>query len=108
MSWTDNYNKVADSAPVVMDRVFNLTLCTTKAKSNVSRARKRAPDGTPAEIVRELERNYQFDLTRLGIASGAVSVGPGSIRGLVATGTDSLSTLQLTVVFALSLADVEA
>jgi len=75
---------------------------------NVARARQRRPDATPAEVVRTLERMYRTALTGSGAAVGAAAAVPtvGTGAALVLSGGESLTSLELSVLFTLSLAEI--
>lgn len=77
-------------------------------EKNIARARQRRPDATPAEVVRALERMYRSALTGAGAAVGAVAAVPavGTGTALVLSGGEVLSTLELTALFAFSLAQI--
>jgi hypothetical protein len=74
----------------------------------IARARQRRPDATPAEAVRALERMYRSTLTGTGAAVGAVAAVPavGTGTALALSGGEVLSTLELTALFAFSLAQI--
>jgi hypothetical protein len=75
---------------------------------NIARARQRRPDATPAEVIRSLERMYRSALTGAGAAVGAVAAVPavGTGAALVLSGGEVLSSLEMTALFAFSLAQV--
>lgn len=77
-------------------------------EKNIARARQRRPDATPAEIIRALERMYRSALTGAGVTVGAVAAAPavGTGAALVLAGGEVLSTLEMTALFAFSLAQV--
>lgn len=77
-------------------------------EKNIARARQRHPDATPAEVIRTLERMYRSALTGTGTAVGAAAAVPavGTGTALALSGGEVLSTLELTALFALSLAQV--
>jgi hypothetical protein len=74
----------------------------------IARARQRRPDATPAEAVRALERMYRSALTGTGAAVGAAAAVPavGTGTALALSGGEVLSTLELTALFAFSLAQI--
>lgn len=75
---------------------------------NIARSRQRRPDATPAEVIRTLERMYRSALTGTGVAVGAVAAVPavGTGTALALSGGEVLSTLELTALFAFSLAQI--
>jgi hypothetical protein len=75
---------------------------------NLARARQRRPDATPTEVIRALERMYRSALTGTGAAVGAVAAVPavGTGAALALSGGEVLSTLEMTALFAFSLAQV--
>ena len=77
-------------------------------EKNIARARQRHPDATPTEVVRTLERMYRSALTGAGVAVGAAAAVPavGTGTALVLSGGEVLSTLELTALFAFSLAHI--
>ncbi|HRD99930.1 MAG TPA: hypothetical protein PLV68_01455 [Ilumatobacteraceae bacterium] len=77
-------------------------------QKNIARARQRHPDATPAEVLRSLERMYLAALTGQGAAVGGVAAAPGVGTGaaLALSGGEVLSMLELSALFALSLAEV--
>jgi len=77
-------------------------------EKNIARARQRHPDATPAEVIRTLERMYRSALAGTGAAVGAAAAVPavGTGAALALSGGEVLSTLELTALFAFSLAQV--
>jgi hypothetical protein len=77
-------------------------------EKNIARARQRHPDATPTEVIRTLERMYRSTLTGTGAAVGAVAAVPavGTGTALALSGGEVLSTLELTALFAFSLAHI--
>ncbi|MCY0931740.1 hypothetical protein OTB20_37285 [Streptomyces sp. H27-H1] len=77
-------------------------------RKNVARARQRNPQATPAEVVRTLERMYVSALTGTGAAVGGAAAAPGVGTGvaLALTAGEVLSSLELSALFALSIAEV--
>jgi hypothetical protein len=77
-------------------------------EKNIARARQRRPDATPAEVIRALERMYRSALAGTGTAVGAVAAVPavGTGTALALSGGEVLSTLELTALFAFSLAHI--
>ncbi|GAA0802129.1 hypothetical protein [Spirilliplanes yamanashiensis] len=77
-------------------------------RKNIARARQRNPDATPAEVVRTLERMYVSALTGTGAAVGGAAAAPGIGTGvaLALSAGEALSSLELSALFALSIAEV--
>lgn len=77
-------------------------------ETNIARARQRRPDATPTEVIRTLERMYRSALTGAGATVGVVAAVPavGTGAALVLSGGEVLSTLEMTALFAFSLAHV--
>ncbi|KDN87231.1 hypothetical protein [Kitasatospora cheerisanensis] len=77
-------------------------------RRNIARARQRNPEATPAEVVRNLERMYVSALTGTGAAVGGAAAAPGVGTGvaLALSAGEALSSLELSALFALSVADV--
>ncbi|WP_284747736.1 hypothetical protein [Amycolatopsis sp. RTGN1] len=77
---------------------------------NIARARQRRPDATPAEIVRTLERMYVSALAGTGAAVGATAAAPavGTGIGLALSAGEFFSSLQLSTLFVLSVAEVHS
>ncbi|MGW8846444.1 hypothetical protein ACWGNE_01570 [Streptomyces xiamenensis] len=75
---------------------------------NISRARQRNPDATPAQVIRTLERMYVSSLTVTGAAVGGTAAAPGVGTGvaLALSAGEAFSSLELSVLFALSVAEV--
>ena len=77
-------------------------------RKNIARARQRNPEAPPAQVVRTLERMYVSALTSTGAAVGGTAAAPGVGTGvaLALSAGEALSSLELSVVFALSIAEV--
>ena len=77
-------------------------------RKNIARARQRHPGASPAEVTKTLERMYFSALTGQGAAIGATAAAPGAGTGVVLalSGGEVLSTLELTTLFVLSLAEI--
>lgn len=77
-------------------------------RKNIARARQRNPEATPAQVVRHLERMYVSALTGTGAAVGGTAAAPGVGTGvaLALSAGEVLSSLELSALFALSIADV--
>lgn len=75
---------------------------------NIARARQRKPEATPAQVIRSLERMYVSALTGTGAAVGGVAAAPGVGTGvaLALSAGEGFSTLELSALFALSIAEV--
>ncbi|MDT0439112.1 MULTISPECIES: hypothetical protein [Streptomyces] len=77
-------------------------------RRNIARARQRDPGATPAQVIRSLERMYVSALTGTGAAVGAAAAAPGVGTGvaLALSAGETLSSLELSALYALSVADV--
>lgn len=77
-------------------------------RKNIARARQRNPEATPAQVIRNLERMYVSALTGTGAAVGGVAAAPGVGTGvaLALSAGETLSSLELSALFALSLAEI--
>jgi hypothetical protein len=77
-------------------------------RKNISRARQRNPDATPAEVIRNLERMYVSALTGTGAAVGGSAAAPGVGTGvaLALSAGETFSALEMSALFALSIAEV--
>ncbi|KXK62532.1 hypothetical protein AWW66_07590 [Micromonospora rosaria] len=75
---------------------------------NIARACQRKPEATPAEVIRNLERMYVSALTGTGAAVGGAAAAPGVGTGvaLALSAGEFLSSLELSALFALSIAEV--
>lgn len=75
---------------------------------NITRARQRNPEATPAQVIRNLERMYVGALTGTGAAVGATAAAPGVGTGvaLALSAGEAFSSLELSALFALSIAEV--
>lgn len=89
-----------------LDRALNLN--GAMVRKNIARARQRRPDASPAQVTKTLERMYLSALTGQGAAVGATAAAPGVGTGIVLAlvGGEVLSALELTTLFALSLAEI--
>ncbi|MGF2212416.1 hypothetical protein [Streptomyces albidoflavus] len=85
-----------------------ITLQTPLVRKNIARARRRNPEAPPAQVIRGLERMYISSLTGTGAAVGGTAAAPGVGAGiaLALSAGETLSSLELSAVFALSLAEV--
>lgn len=77
---------------------------------NIARARQRYPEATPTQVIRNLERMYVSALTGTGAAVGGTAAAPGVGTGvaLALSAGEFFSSLQLSALFALSIAEVHA
>jgi hypothetical protein len=77
-------------------------------RKNITRARQRNQEATPAQVIRSLERMYVSALTGTGAAVGGTAAAPGVGTGvaLALSAGEALSSLELSALFALSLAEV--
>ena len=75
------------------------------ARKRVGRARRRNPDATPAQIIRSLEWKYIREFAGRGAVAGAAAAAPGLSTGSASAG-EAFSSLQLSTLFALSVAEV--
>lgn len=77
-------------------------------RKNIARARQRNPEATPAQLIRALERMYVSALTGTGAAVGGTAAAPGVGTGiaLALSAGEALSSLELSALFALSIAEV--
>ncbi|WIB72524.1 hypothetical protein [Curtobacterium sp. MCBD17_026] len=85
-----------------------LSMQNTVVEKHINRARQRNPDATPADVVKTLELMYRSALTGTGAAVGATAAIPavGTGAALALSGGEMLSAMELTVLFALSVAQV--
>ncbi|MEU7948847.1 hypothetical protein AB0C50_29550 [Micromonospora taraxaci] len=85
-----------------------IALQSPLVQKNIARARQRNPEATPAEVIRNLERMYVSALTGAGAAVGGTAAAPGVGTGvaLALSAGEALSSLQLSALFALSIAEV--
>ncbi|GIF09384.1 hypothetical protein [Actinoplanes siamensis] len=81
---------------------------TPLVRRNIARARQRNPEASPAEVIRNLERMYVSTLAGTGAAVGGTAAAPGVGTGvaLALSAAEVLSSLELSVLFALSIAEV--
>ena len=77
-------------------------------RENIARARHREPDATPAEVISALERMYVSALTGTGAAVGATAAAPavGTGIALALSAGEAFSSLELSTLFVLSVAEV--
>ncbi|MBE8518912.1 hypothetical protein ILP97_15540 [Amycolatopsis sp. H6(2020)] len=81
---------------------------TPLVRKNIARARQRNPEATPAEVVRALERMYVSALAGTGAAVGATAAAPavGTGVALALSAGEAFSSLELSALFVLSVAEV--
>lgn len=77
-------------------------------RRNIARARQRNPDATPAQVVRTLERMYVSAVAGTGAAVGATAAAPavGTGIALALSAGEFFSSLELSTLFVLSLAEI--
>lgn len=75
------------------------------ARKSIARARRRSPEATPAQVIRDLEWKYIRALARRGAVTGAFAATPDLGAGSVSAG-EALSSLQLNTLFVVSIAEV--
>ncbi|MFJ2647153.1 hypothetical protein ACIO1C_10545 [Streptomyces sp. NPDC087420] len=92
----------------LLDKAIDLQ--TPLVRKNIARARQRNPEATPAHVIRNLERMYVSALSGTGAAVGATAAAPGVGTGvaLALSAGETLSSLELSALFALSVAEVHA
>ncbi|MEV4274915.1 hypothetical protein [Actinoplanes xinjiangensis] len=110
---TDNTDETTSMAAEAGHRALNLLnkaidVQTPLVRRNIARARQRNPEASPAEVIRNLERMYVSALTGTGAAVGGTAAAPGVGTGvaLALSAAEALSSLELSVLFALSIAEV--
>ncbi|WP_410593970.1 hypothetical protein [Amycolatopsis sp. lyj-23] len=98
----------ASSGPVLalLDKAIGVQ--APLVRKNIARARQRNPDATPAEVVRTLERMFVSALAGTGAAVGASAAAPavGTAVALALSAGEAFSSLELSVLFVLSVAEV--
>lgn len=104
---------LAAEAPGPGQRVLDLVdkaidLQSPLVRRNIDRARQRKPDATPEQVIRTLERMYISALAGTGAAVGGAAAAPGvgTTVSLALSAGEALSSLELSALFALSVADV--
>ncbi|WP_329144510.1 hypothetical protein OG275_09030 [Streptomyces niveus] len=110
---TDTHDGPGPEATVRGQRVLDLLdkaidLQTPLVRKNIARARQRNPEATPTQVIRNLERMYVSALSGTGAAVGATAAAPGVGTGLALalSAGEALSSLELSALFALSIAEV--
>lgn len=90
----------------LLDKAIGLQ--TPLVRKNIVRARQRNPEATPAEVVRTLERMYVSALAGSGAAVGATAAAPavGTGVALALSAGEAFSSLELSTLFVLSVAEV--
>ncbi|MEU4445368.1 hypothetical protein AB0K14_22150 [Actinosynnema sp. NPDC050801] len=90
----------------LLDKAIGLQ--TPLVRKNIARARQRNPEATPAEVVRTLERMYVSALAGTGAAVGGVAAAPavGTGIALALSAGEAFSSLELSTLFVLSVAEV--
>lgn len=110
---TDAHDAPVPETAVRGQRVLDLLdkaidLQSPLVRKNIARARQRNPEATPAQVIRSLERMYVSALTGTGAAVGGTAAAPGVGTGvaLALTAGETFSSLELSALFALSIAEV--
>ncbi|MFV2179235.1 hypothetical protein ACFHW2_36260 [Actinomadura sp. LOL_016] len=90
----------------LLDKAINSQ--SVLVRKNITRARQRNPEATPAQVIRTLERMYVSTLTGTGAAVGGTAAAPGVGTGvaLALSAGETISSLEMSVLFALSVAEV--
>ncbi|GGU20487.1 hypothetical protein [Lentzea flava] len=90
----------------LLDKAIGLQ--TPLVRKNIARARQRNPEATPAEVVSTLEKMYVSALASTGAAVGGAAAAPGVGTGiaLALSAGEALSSLELSALFVLSVAEV--
>ncbi|MEU4565036.1 hypothetical protein [Micromonospora sp. NPDC023956] len=90
----------------LLDKAIDLQ--SPLVRKNIARARQRNPEATPAEVIRNLERMYVSALAGTGAAVGGAAAAPGVGTGvaLALSAGEALSSLELSALFVLSVAEV--
>ncbi|MEV6718566.1 hypothetical protein AB0M48_41740 [Lentzea sp. NPDC051208] len=90
----------------LLDKAIGLQ--TPLVRKNIARARQRNPDATPAEVISSLEKMYVSALASTGAAVGATAAAPavGTGVALALSAGEFFSSLELSTLFALSVAEV--
>ena len=110
---TDAFDGPAPAAAAPGQRVLDLLdkaidIQGPLVRKNIARARQRNPEATPAQVIRSLERMYVSALTGTGAAVGGTAAAPGVGTGvaLALSAGEVFSSLELSALFALSIAEV--
>lgn len=90
----------------LVDKAIGLQ--TPLVRKNIARARQRNPEATPAEVIRTLERMYVSALAGTGAAVGGAAAAPavGTGIALALSAGEAFSSLELSTLFVLSVAEV--
>jgi hypothetical protein len=90
----------------LVDRAIGVQ--SSLVRRNIARARQRNTEASPAQVIRNLERMYVSALTGSGAAVGGAAAAPGVGTGvaLALSAGEALSSLELSTLFALSIAEV--
>lgn len=109
----DEFEESIPAAPTRGQRVLDLLdkaidLQSPLVRKNIARARQRNPDAPPAQVIRNLERMYVSALAGTGAAVGGTAAAPGVGTGvaLALSAGETFSSLELSTLFVLSVADV--
>lgn len=94
----------------MFNRAFDLALSAQRPAvlAHLRSVRLRHPDAAPDQLVRSLERRYLTLVTTAGASVGAVAAIPavGTATTLVISGAETVGFLELTALFAQSVAEV--
>lgn len=90
----------------LVDKAIGLQ--TSLVRKNIARARQRNPEATPAEVIGTLEKMYVSALASTGAAVGGAAAAPGVGTGisLALSAGEALSSLELSTLYVLSVAEV--
>ncbi|WP_207311573.1 hypothetical protein [Lentzea alba] len=90
----------------LVDKAIGLQ--TSMVRKNIARARQRNPEATPAEVIGTLEKMYVSALASTGAAVGGAAAAPGVGTGisLALSAGEALSSLELSTLYVLSVAEV--
>jgi hypothetical protein len=90
----------------LLDKAIGLQ--TPLVRKNIARARQRNPEATPAEVIRTLEKMCVSALASTGAAVGATAAAPavGTGVALALSAGEFFTSLELSTLFALSVAEV--
>lgn len=101
--------KAAANGQRVLDLLDKaISIQSPLVRKNIARARQRNPEATPAQVIRSLERMYVSALTGTGAAVGGTAAAPGVGTGvaLALSAGEAFSALELSALFALSIAEI--
>ncbi|WP_229904592.1 EcsC family protein [Lentzea cavernae] len=90
----------------LVDKAIGLQ--TSMVRKNIARARQRNPESTPAEVIGTLEKMYVSALTSTGAAVGGAAAAPGVGTGisLALSAGEALTSLELSTLYVLSVAEI--